>query len=160
MTRKLILMLTVILSLIIASVACTPAQKPMPPEPDRRPAPITPAPQNDGSGMHQRAMKIAEEVDKLEGVKKAYVVISDSMGYIGLDLDRNLEDGKVDALKKDAETRAKSIDKSLTNVMVTSDVDTVTRIKKVAEGVRNGKPVTGFTKELEEIGRRIKPTTR
>lgn len=171
MNRKTILLLIAVLLLAFASTACTASQKPGPPNPTRRPAPTTPAPTTPnkpvqpggpmtaGTDLQPRAMKIADEVGQIPGVKQAHVVLSDRTGYVGLDLDRNVEGKKVEEIKKEAENKAKSIDQQLNNIMVTTDVDTVTRIKKIAQGTKNGKPISSFTKEMEEIGRRMKPTT-
>lgn len=171
MFRQIILIFSLLVFVIFSGAACTPSQKPMPPEPSRRPAPTTPAPENPAvpmapapelrdTGRDDKTDKIAEQIGKIEGVNKAHVILSNSTGYIGLELDRAIEGNKVNEIERKAEKVARETDENLTNVMVTTDLDTVTRIRKVTEGVRGGQPLTAFAREIEEIGRRIDPTKK
>lgn len=166
MTKKIMLVFTILALLAFTAVGCAPTRKPMPPGPQpTRPNPTTPAPRQQvpldsgNAALQQRATKIAENVDKIQGVKKSHIVISENTGYIGLDLDRSLEGNRVEKIKKEAEAQAKKADTKLRTIMVTTDVDSVERIKKVGEGIKSGKPLSGFAKEIEEIGRRLKPST-
>lgn len=127
----------------------TPAKKPV-----TQPMPTTSA------ELHKLATKLAGEAAKVPGVKKATVVLSGTMAYVGLDLKANVEGSKTNTIKKDVADKVKKADKRLTNVYVSSDADTVTRIKKVAEGIGKGRPISAFSREMAELGRRIVPKTK
>lgn len=140
----------------------TPAPKTAPrvtPVPARKPAAVSPMPTSSRE-MHKLATKLAGDAAKVPGVKKATVVLSGTVAYVGLDLKANVEAARTNTIKKDVADKVKKADKRLTSVIVTSDVDTVTRIKKVATGIGQGKPVTSFAREITEIGRRIAPKTK
>lgn len=171
-------LLAVLLSAVLfvgLGVGCTPARKPAPPTPPApktapriTPAParkpVTPAPVKKptmpmtSADMHKLATKLSTEAAKVPGVKKAAVAISGTDAYVGLDLKPGVTGKKTDTVKKDVADRVKKTDKRITNAYVSTDIDTVSRIKKVATGIGQGKPLTGFTTELAEIGRRIVPS--
>ncbi len=162
--RLLAVLLT--LTLAVAVAGCTPAKKPLPPAPKTAPktAPKAKAPipgasrmPTSSSELHKLAAKLAGEAAKVPGVKKATVVLSSTMAYVGLDLKAGIEAGKTNTIKKDVADRVKKADKRLTSVYVSTNPDLVTRIKKVAEGVKKGKPISSFDREISEIGRRIVP---
>ncbi len=162
MKRLLAVLLT--LTLAFAVAGCKPAKKPLPPAP--RTAPKT-APQGktptasrmptSSAELHKLATKLAGDAKKVPGVKKATVVLSGNMAYVGLDLQAGVEAGKTNTIKKDVADRVKKADKRLTSVYVSTNPDLVTRIKKVAEGVKKGKPISSLDREISEIGRRIVP---
>lgn len=169
-------LLTVILAVIMLSAlgaGCKqPAKKPIPtptPAPKMVPKTVKPLPipvkpgvttmPTNSAEAHKLATKLAGEAAKVKGVIKATVALSNTTAYVGIDLESNIEANKTDTIKKEVADKVKNADKRLTNVYVTSDVDLVTRIKKVAEGTSKGKPVSSFISELSEIGRRIVPKT-
>ncbi|ATW25136.1 YhcN/YlaJ family sporulation lipoprotein [Candidatus Formimonas warabiya] len=151
----LVLSLFFIVSLFIGG--CAPAKKPAP-----TPAPV-PAPSKKmttPSTDRTRATKIAQACDSVSGVKKSTVVVSGNTCYVGLDLAANIEKSKTDRVERDCLDKAKATEPSIKTVYVTSDMDTVTRLKKVYQGVARGTPVSSFTNELGEIGRRITPKVK
>ena len=107
--------------------------------------------------MHKLATKLAAEAAKVNGVQKATVVLSKTMAYVGIDLKANIEASKTKSIKKEVAAKVKNADKRLTKVYVSADADVVTRIKKIAKGIEQGKPISSFTREIAEIGRRIAP---
>ncbi len=172
--RILAVLMAVMLSATLAAGCRQPARKPAPPSspaPKTAPSPrttrVTPAPAKKPLGgmpassaeLHKLATKLAGEAAKVNGVKKATVVLSNTTAYVGLDLKPNITGAKTNTIKKDVGTRVKKADKRLTKVYVSTDVDTVTRIKRVADGIAKGKPISSFSRELSEIARRIVPKT-
>ncbi len=139
---SIFLIFCVLVILTFTLCACSEARKPLP---DNKNAP------------NERADKLAYMADSVDGVKKATVVISGKMAYVGLDLDADIEEEQTNEVEKMVMDKVKGAEEAITTVYVTSDADTVTRIKKIAEGISEGKPVSSFGKELEEIGRRITP---
>lgn len=150
-------LLTIFLAIVLAStltVGCQPAKKP-----DRareRPTPNAVEPKPD-TKADKRAEKLASEATKVKGVRKAAIVISENMAYVGIDLKPNIENKATEAVKEAVADRVENADKQITRVYVTSDVGLVTRIRRMADDIAEGKPVSGFANELREIGQRISP---
>lgn len=141
---------------------CRPEQKPAPPSPRatrqtpspaRKPAPTTPA---EARRMADRA---AREAAKVPGVRRATVVISGKTAFVGLDLKANVEKTRTTAIKNEVVRRVKTAEPGIATVNVTSDPDLVARLRRIADGVKKGKPVSNFASELAEISRRIAPRT-
>lgn len=110
-----------------------------------------------GDYSSERVKKVENAVNKIQGVKSSAVVITGDRALVGINLDSNIEDAKTKQIKTEVEKTAKSVDKSLTSVAVSSDADVFTRISKVGEGLKSGKPFSEFTNEVEEIFRRVLP---
>jgi len=104
-------------------------------------------------------MQAAAEAQKVSGVRSATAVISGKMLYVGLDLNANLEKTKSAMVEKEVLNKVKKLYPNYT-VMVSSDIDTVTRIKKVAQGIAAGKPLSSFSKEIQDIGTRMTPSAK
>ncbi|NPV28620.1 MAG: YhcN/YlaJ family sporulation lipoprotein [Firmicutes bacterium] len=141
---------------------CRPARKPAPsspratrqaPSPARKPAPTTPA------EARRMADRVAREAAKVPGVRRATVVISGKTAFVGLDLKANVEKTRTTAIKNEVVRRVKTAEPGITTVNVTSDPDLVARLRRIADGVKKGKPVSNFASELAEISRRIAPRT-
>ncbi|GAV25101.1 hypothetical protein ciss_10340 [Carboxydothermus islandicus] len=144
-----------LLALLFATVACTPARKPAPPTVPPGGSPTT-LPTNQ-TELNKIAKKIAREAAKTEKVKRATAVITGSTAYVGLDLVAGVEKSETDRIKEEAANRVKSAEPRLKRVYVTTDADTVTRIRHVAEGLAKGRPLSSLMRELDEIKRRMVP---
>jgi YhcN/YlaJ family sporulation lipoprotein len=107
----------------------------------------------------QITMKAAAEAQKVNGVRSATAILSGKTLYIGLDLNANLEKTKSSMVEKEVLTKVKKLFSNYT-VMVSSDIDTVTRIKKVSQGIAAGKPLSSFSNEIKDIGTRMTPTVK
>ncbi|HWI55321.1 MAG TPA: YhcN/YlaJ family sporulation lipoprotein [Desulfobacteria bacterium] len=107
--------------------------------------------------LDRRAENLAKEANKVKGVRKAAVVISGSMAYVGIDLQPNFKGKTTESVKEAVADRVENADKKITRAYVTSDVGLVTRIRRVADGIANGRPISSFADEIREIGARIVP---
>ncbi|MGB9802833.1 YhcN/YlaJ family sporulation lipoprotein, partial [Desulfofundulus sp.] len=148
---------------------CTIARKPAPPSPAAPgPAPTAPGPAATAprplpttpAEAHRLATKLAAEAEKVPGVRKATVVLTGNTAIVGLELKPGVGRGRTAAIKDEVARRVRAADKRVTTVLVTTDPDVVARIRRVAAGVSRGAPVTSFNREIQEIIRRITPTTR
>lgn len=153
-------MLKRLFSLVIAvamfstlAVGCQPAKKPDR-TPDRKPNAVEP---RANTKADKRAEQLAKEATKVKGVRKAVIVISENMAYVGIDLKPNIDGKETEAVKEAVADRVENADKRITRTYVTSDVGLVTRIRRIADDIAEGKPVSGFANELREIGERIAP---
>lgn len=107
--------------------------------------------------LSDRAENIARKVANLNDVNSATVVISGDTAIVGIDMKNNLEGNITDDLKGKVRKIVKDTDDKIGNVSVTADPDLYQRLSNMARDIRNGKPISGFSKEIQEILRRITP---
>lgn len=166
--KRLLAILLAAAVFVTLGAGCAPAKKPLTPRPDPRivAEPKDSTPRNNTVGMptnssemNKLADKLSKEAVKVPGVKSATVAVSGREAYVGVDLKAEAAGQETTNIKNDVANRVKKSDNRLTNVYVSTDADTVTRIRKVAQGIEQGKPLTSFSAQLSEIGRRIVPKT-
>jgi YhcN/YlaJ family sporulation lipoprotein len=135
-------------------------------QPMRKPALNTPAPRTkttpapSATSASAISDKCASQAATVSGVRSATVVISANTAYCGLTLNSGVSKSRTDAIKREVATKIKQAQPSLVTVSVTSDPNLVQRLRKVADGIKAGRPVSSFTSELAEIARRITPTMK
>lgn len=155
--RKVLLILFTVIFMFCAVIAtaCGPARRPGPVQPSPTPpAPV--APTQDTA----KARDLAKKISDMKNVNSATVVLSGNKAWVGVDLAAKLEKKMTNAMKNEITTLVKKEDKNITTVYVTADADTVSRLRNIAKDIAAGKPVSGFIKELNEIGRRITPSVK
>lgn len=108
--------------------------------------------------VSRKAEQIAEKIERLNNINEAYVLISGNTAIVGVDMDRNVQGQITNDLKARIEKIVKDTANNIKNVSVTADPDLLTRIEKMAEDIANGRPITGFAEQFQEILRRIAPT--
>jgi YhcN/YlaJ family sporulation lipoprotein len=132
-----------------------PTQQPAAPAvPNQQPMPT------DGAELSNIANQISSAAMKVRGVNNATTVIAGSVAYVGVDQKAGTEMGETDRIKREVSDEARKVEPRLTAVYVSSDADTVTRIRKVAEGIAAGQPLSTFDREIAEIVKRMSPTSR
>lgn len=149
-----IVLLVIILMFALLSTACAPARRPAAPENN-----VTPDRTNI-QDANRRAETLAAEAAKVQDVKSATVVLSGDTAIVGLNIPANVEKSRTEQIKQDVASRLKQADTGVKNVSIATDPDTVTRIRNIARGIADGRPVSEFAKELGEITRRITPTVK
>ncbi len=118
----------------------------------------------DGTGsdmddMNKRAEKIADAVTKeIAQVKDSRVIISEKMAYVSVSIDEKADANQSMDLKEEVSNITKKTDSSIETVYVMEDPDTFTRMKEIGNDIADGKPVSGFMKELENMFVRMTPT--
>ncbi|CFX23488.1 Sporulation lipoprotein YhcN/YlaJ-like [Syntrophomonas zehnderi OL-4] len=149
-------MMTLVLGLGLFAGGCSAQKKPM-----ENPAPPVKQPQAKMPATDDQriAQQSAKEADSVQGVNQATAVVAGKRIYIGLDLGANMNRQQTDKVEKTVLDRVKKRHSGYM-VVVTSDIDTVTRIKNVARGIGEGKPISSFTKEIQEIDNRMKPRSK
>ena len=161
--KLLLIMMVCALGLSLLLGGCQTSKKPMTPSYQKpnvtSPTPTTPTPTPTTMNTNQMAMKATTEAKMVTGVRNATAVITGKTMYIGLDLNANLDKTKSAAVAKEVLNKVKKMEPSYT-VMVSSDIDTVTRIKKVSQGMAAGKPLSSFSKEIQNIGTRMIPKVK
>lgn len=126
---------------------------------DTRMAPNDTQGTNDGmtGDLASRADRIANEVTKHNEVRSATVVITENTALVGVNLTSGTK-GELNAeIKRQIEDAVKKADNGIERVSVTADPDLFTRIENIAKDIGQGRPLSGFGQEVEEIIRRITP---
>lgn len=164
--QKILAMIAAVVCSVALLTGCNAAQKPEPQNPPAQQQPATPANPNqqpmptDGGELNNIAREISSAAMEVRGVNSANTVIAGSIAYVGIDQQAGMEKSETDRIKEEVSQAAKKAEPRLTNVYVSSDADTVTRIKKVAEGLAAGEPMSAFDNELAEIVKRMSPTAK
>lgn len=171
--RFMLYIVAVIISVTLAA-GCSVARKPadqstVPPAGAPAPAaPENPVENTKTTEVNNMANKVAAEVQKIPGVEKATVVMTDKAAIIGiditaiigLDIKPGIEKERTEEIKAEAADKAKQAEPDIKNVRVTTDADLVARIKRIAEGISKGTPLSSFAEEIEEILRRLAPAAK
>lgn len=119
----------------------------------------TPAP-NQERVLADRFSRIATQVD---GVKSATTVVQRMTNgkytvMVGLELKSGVT--KPETIKKKVADRIKMTDHQVAKVLVTSDPQLVQRVKDIANGVIQGRPVSSFADQINELAKRMAPTMK
>lgn len=107
--------------------------------------------------MSTRASAIAQRVANLKEVNNCSVLLSGNTAIVGVDIKNTLHDKMTTDLKQKIEKTVKNVDNSVKSVSITADPDLYTRISNMAKDIRDGRPISGFANEFQEILRRITP---
>jgi len=102
------------------------------------------------------ADRVELEAGKISGVESVTALVSDKVIYIGLDLKSNVDKNMAATIEENVTNKIKTMESGYT-IMVSSDVETVTKIKQVAQGVEQGQPLSSFLTEIQSIATAIKP---
>lgn len=102
--------------------------------------------------------QIANAVKQLPGVQNATVVVTGNTAYVGITLDRSTTAANTNNIKSQVAQVVRSTATGVNTVYVSTDVGFMNRLRAVGEGLRSGRPITGFTTELNNIIRGIAPT--
>ena len=159
----------VVLILIVAltipfGIGCTPQQRPAP-DNDRQ-AQERQMENNDRerdritrNNAQKEAAELAEKItDQVQGVNSATVIFAEEIVYVGIDLYASFSGDAAENVKEEVARLVKKHDPDIERVYVTEDADTFTRMQEIARDVENGKPLTGFLDELQNMFKRVTPS--
>jgi len=110
-----------------------------------------------GGNWQDKAEKIADAAARQKEIESATCVITGNTALVGVQFDEQYKGELTDAIKKKVEERCMNADSTIRNVVVTADPDIVSRIEEMWRDIRGGKPISGFTSEINELLNRIKP---
>lgn len=106
----------------------------------------------------RRADDVARTCEQVTGVENATVVVAGNTAYVGVDLDKNTGLANERDIKNAVAQKVRASGQDINTVYVSADADFMTRLRNIGAGVRNGRPVEGFTTELNNMIQRITPT--
>ena len=119
----------------------------------------TPDNGEDMSAMNERADKIAQAiVDGVEDVENAHVLISEHMAYVAVQIKDSDPTGEAEAVKEAVIKKAKEADQDLDDVYVSESADVFARMGEIGQDITEGKPISGFIEELENLFVRVTPS--
>ena len=113
--------------------------------------------QNIYSESRSEAIKDAI-TSEISQANEAWVMVSDNTAYIALDIKSEDTASESSDVKEEAAKIAMNTDSDLTDVYVTADADTLTRVKDTFKDLSNGKPISGLTAEIMNLFTRITPS--
>lgn len=173
--KKIIVLLLVTLLIIsVLSLGCTPQRRPdttpapnnnmgpnenMPTDPNQR-APRDPmtGPQGDAN---QRTQVVADKITRqVPEVRNVSIVFADRIVYAAVSLEEDVSEDRARDIERMVSEAIMAEENTVDRVYVSMDPETFRRLEGVAKGIEDGRPLTGFLDEIEELFTRIAPTTR
>lgn len=108
-------------------------------------------------GLADEAAELADDID---GVDDAYAIVTGPFSLmVGLMLEEGIDEARAEQIEERvADELPRRLD-GVDEVVVTSNPDMVERIREIGRGVREGRPVSEFADEIEEMMDRIAPRT-
>lgn len=100
---------------------------------------------------------IAKEVEKLSEVKSASVVVNESTVLIGVEFDDAYKGEINDRITQMIEEKAKEVDESLNEIMVTDDKALKDEIEDMRSKVKSGDLIEDLKADFDGLINRIKP---
>jgi YhcN/YlaJ family sporulation lipoprotein len=111
---------------------------------------------NDKATLNQRADQIAEMVTRIPGIERAAVLLAGKTALVGVDLAATISGSKIDTIKYSVKEAVERTGNGY-NAIVSSDIDTVTRVRELVNGIREGRPVSTAADEIADIVSRLLP---
>ncbi|RKD34288.1 YhcN/YlaJ family sporulation lipoprotein [Thermohalobacter berrensis] len=108
--------------------------------------------------LSMRAENIADSLVDIPGIDDATVVISENTALVGVQYVNGRNNGFTATMNERVEDTVRRVDRRINNVVVTADPNLFEQIDDIATGINRGRPMTGFTQEIQDILRRIQPT--
>lgn len=106
-----------------------------------------------------KSEKIKAQLEKMSGVDDVSVIVLGNTALVGCDINNNANNnrtGNTDDLRNKIVQQVKSLDKSVTNCIVTDKPEILERINALGNDITNGKPGNEITDEFNRIIRSIK----
>lgn len=115
--------------------------------------------QNDVDNRIEVADKAAEKITKVKGVDRANVLITRRNAYVAAVLDSN-QNQLTKQIEDQIAQQVRAVDPNIQNVYVSTNPEFIDRINGYVNDVRQGRPVTGFIEQFNEMVERIFPNAR
>ncbi len=125
-------------------------------------------------GDNAMEARIIREAERVAGVRNAVVFIDNTgtnntgtnnttrnnlIAYVGIDTGTTMGDEDADYVRDEVINRIRTAEPTITRVYVSSDPDTVGKLRGFGNDRRGGKPVTGFIDRVQTMFRRAIPRT-
>jgi spore cortex protein len=101
----------------------------------------------------------ADRITRLNGVKQANVLVTKHNAYVAAVV--NIPTNQITRVLEDQIAKeVRATDPTIQNVYVSTNPEFVDRVNKYVEDVRQGRPISGFFDELNQIIQRVFPVAR
>lgn len=112
-----------------------------------------------GNGDANNAIetRIAREAERVAGVKNAVVLVNDDVAYVGVDVGTTMADEDADYVRDEIINRIHVAEPTIERVYISSNPDTLGRLRGFGNDIRGGRPITGFIDQVETMFRRTIP---
>lgn len=155
-TKKTLALAVILVVGVMMAAGCSAFKKPAPQEQPGIQVPQEPMPTG-SEDVNAIASRLSNAANRVPGVNGSAVVVAGTTAYVGIDQKAGLEKGETDRIKRDVSNEVKKAEPRLTAVYVSSDPDIITRLRRIADGIAAGQPVSSFAGELAEIAKRLSP---
>lgn len=111
---------------------------------------------NIGSDQHMNVSdETADDVETMEEVKKAYVLVTDTNAYVAVELKEGIDE--TEQLESKIVEQVKKGNPELDKVYVSANPDFAKQMNDYGTKIREGEPVEGFFEEFSDTVRRVFP---
>lgn len=100
--------------------------------------------------------RISDAALSVEGVQRAWGVILDNTALVGLDLDNSIKGTAVNETVAEVKTQVKELP-NVTRVEATADSVLAEQIRRIADEIGSGDPVSQFADEIRQLISKIAP---
>jgi YhcN/YlaJ family sporulation lipoprotein len=107
----------------------------------------------DSRTVSEHLEQLATSIPQVESAK---CVVFGNTAVVGINLPADMDRAKVGTIKLSVAEALKK-DPYGVDAIVTADMDLATRISKIRDEVKNGRPISGFAEEMSEIIGRVIP---
>lgn len=156
-TKQLIITLLIALLIAFSLAGCGASQKPLPPASQERD--VAPGPDNTNitpNKYRDLAVVLADEARKVQGVQSATVIVIGNVALAGLGLETGTSDHKVQGINLAVADRMDR-NPSIVRAYVSSNPDVVQQLNDIDKAIKEGRPVTEYFTELNDIIARLAP---
>lgn len=166
--KKIVALLLVTLLIIsVLSLGCTPQRRPdTTPVPNNQMTnPNQTSPRDPMTGpqadANQRNRIVADRVKRqAPEVRDVSIVFADRIAYAAVSLKEDVSEGRARDIERLVSEAIMDEENTVDRVYISMDPETFRRLEGIAKGIEDGRPLTGFLNEIEELFTRIAPTTR
>jgi spore cortex protein len=97
----------------------------------------------------------ADDVETVEGVENAYVLVTDTNAYVAVELKEGIDE--TEQLESKIAEQVRKGNQEFENVYVSANPDFVKQMNDYGNKIREGKPVEGFFEEFTDAVQRVFP---
>ena len=124
-----------------------PATEPLPP------GDVGPTRDLGGAVNRETENRIQREVEAMNGVRNAVVIVNENAAYIGVEMEGARAGQLTTDMRDQIVERVRRIEPTVTRVQVSAETGVVERLRGFGTEIRGGRPVTGFMRDIEDLFR-------
>ena len=124
-----------------------PATEPLPP------GDVGPNRDLGGAVNRETENRIQREVEGMNGVSNAVVLINDNAAYVGVEMEGARAGQLTTEMRDQIVERVRRVEPTITRVQVSAETGVVDRLRGFGTQIQGGRPITGFMREIEDLFR-------